>query len=73
MARETKDVVTRVDLIARAWEARRPKKKFSGLSVEEFKDAAQASREAHFNPRGPDGGESWSQRISPKRQSPYRA
>jgi hypothetical protein len=46
MASESKDLLIRVDRIAQAWEKRRPEKKFSGLSVTQFKDAAQASRQA---------------------------
>jgi hypothetical protein len=46
MARESKDLLIRVDRIAQGWEKRRPKKKFSGLSVTQFRDAAQASRQA---------------------------
>ena len=46
MARESKDLLIRVDRITQAWEKRRPEKKFSGLSVTQFKDAAQASRQA---------------------------
>ena len=46
MTRESRDLLIRVEREAQAWERRRPEKKFSGLSVTQFKDAAQASRQA---------------------------
>jgi hypothetical protein len=46
MAKESKDLLIRVEREAQAWERRRPEKKFSGLTVTQFKDAAQASRQA---------------------------
>ena len=46
MAGESKDLLIRVEREAQAWERLRPEKKFSGLSVTQFKDAAQASRQA---------------------------
>jgi len=42
----SEDLLISADRIAQAWEGRRPKKKFSGLTVEDFRDAAQASRQA---------------------------
>ena len=46
MSSGSKDLLMRVEREAQAWERRRPEKKFSGLSVTQFKDAAQASRQA---------------------------
>ena len=46
MAKGTKDLLIRVEREAQAWERLRPEKKFSGLNVTQFKEAAQASRQA---------------------------
>jgi hypothetical protein len=46
MAKGSDDLLIRVEREAQAWERRRPEKKFSGLTVTQFKDAAQASRQA---------------------------
>ena len=46
MAKGTRDLLIRVEREAQAWERLRPKKKFSGLIVAQFRDAAQASRQA---------------------------
>jgi hypothetical protein len=46
MARGPEDLLMRVEREAQAWERRRPEKKFSGLTVTQFKEAAQSSRQA---------------------------
>ena len=46
MARQSKDVLERVDNIAQGWEKRRPEKTFSGLTLPEFREASRESREA---------------------------
>ena len=46
MARGPEDLLMRVEREAQAWERRRPEKQFSGLTVTQFKEAAQASRQA---------------------------
>ena len=46
MAKVSDDLLIRVEREAQAWERRRPEKKFSGLTVTQFKEAAQASRQA---------------------------
>ncbi len=46
MAIDSRDLIQRVDRIAQGWEKLRPGKKFSGLTVLQFKEAAEASRQA---------------------------
>jgi hypothetical protein len=46
MSRQSKDVIERVDVIAQAWEKRRAEKKFSDMTLSEFREASQESRAA---------------------------
>jgi hypothetical protein len=46
MSKNSRDLLARVDRITQAWEKRRAEKKFSGLSVTQFKEASQESRAA---------------------------
>ena len=48
MPKKTKDLAAQTDRIARAWQTFFPKKTFSGLTLEEFRETLQPCREVRM-------------------------